>query len=99
MKVGEIIDDVCCYYGIYHSFYEVVRVSESGKTVWLRPIDYYRSYGANNWETGKLPRPGVYVGEKVLRRKVHENGGVNISRYGIAEPMGEPHWVCDYNYT
>lgn len=99
VKVGDIYDNVCCYYGEFHDFYEVVKVSDSGKTVWLRPLDYYRSYGSDNWKVGLLPRPGKYIGEQVMRRKVHKDDVVIVRKYATARPMGEPHWVCNYNYS
>ena len=61
VKVGDIFGDCYGYDATLWEFYEVVRVSESGKTIWTRELAHETKpgYGYNDWKC--RPVPGCFA--------------------------------------
>ena len=61
VKVGDVFGGSYGYDATLYEFYEVLRVSESGRTVWVRELAHETApgYGYNDWKC--RPVPGSYA--------------------------------------
>lgn len=91
--VGDVFHSECCYSGVYHSFYEVVGVSATGRTVKLRELAA-DDMGGESWRWSSCPTPGRYLGDVVLTRRVLVDSdgrlAVNVSKYGTLAKRIDP---------
>lgn len=94
LKVGDVLHSVYGYDMILNSYYEVVKVSPSGKTVQIRPLR--KNYdGSPNDIAGctvypDLTSPTRFAGKATSHRVLANRGGeayVKISTYEYARPM------------
>lgn len=94
LKVGDVLHSVYGYDMILNSYYEVVKVSPSGKTVQIRPLR--KNYdGSPNDIAGCTVYPDVtsenrFAGKPDSHRVLVDNDGepyVKISTYEYAHPM------------
>lgn len=94
LKIGDVLHSVYGYDMILNSYYEVVKVSPSGKTVQIRPLR--KNYdGSPNDIAGCTVYPDVtsenrFAGKPDSHRVLVDNDGepyVKISTYEYAHPM------------
>lgn len=93
IKVGDIFYNSWGWEQTNINFYQVVRVTRSGKTVYVREVQGITT--PNGPMTGtKVPNPGVFRNDAVISKRVDtdHNGNPTIKfKYGYGAPYdGEP---------
>lgn len=94
-NVGDILSSIWGFEQTNVDFYEVVRATP--KTIWIRPI---RScvVETHSWASGtRMPIPGEYIGNEVMRRR-NNSTGIRITSFSYAFAWnGQPvNYSCWY---